>query len=370
MITPTLRRIQSARTTLLLDNPFFGVLALQLHIKEDDSCDTAWTDGMSMGFSPAFVATLSQDELVAVLAHEVMHCACGHMWRRDSRDMQKWNMAADYAINPILQAANFKLPANCLLNQQFAGQSAEWIYDRLPAGQQQGQGQGQGQPDNGMGEVRDAPSDSQSTEADWQQMTRQAAKMAQAQGKLPAGMARSILEQTEPKVDWRSALRRYVQETCKADYSWTKPNSRYMVSGLYLPALHSVAMGRIVVAVDTSGSIDDVLLAQFAAEVQTIADELQPSSITVYYCDSHINHMDTFERGEAVTITPHGGGGTAFEPVFEAVAASGEEPAVLVYLTDLDGSFPNDAPDYPVIWCQAARGYKTDVPFGDLIACY
>jgi predicted metal-dependent peptidase len=137
---------------------------------------------------------------------------------------------------------------------------------------------------------------------------------------------------------------------------------------LFLPSLHSIACGKIVVAIDTSGSIDDVMLAQFGAEIQTIASELQPSSVAVIYCDSSVNKVETFERGELVTLKACGGGGTAFAPVFEAVEASGDVPAVLVYLTDLDGSFPDAAPEYPVVWC-AVRSYHRKVPFGDLVVC-
>lgn len=376
--SPHLRRVQSARTTLLLDQPFFGVLALQLQLLDDPACQTAWTNGSSVAFSPAFVDTLSQDELIAVLAHEVMHCACGHQWRRDSREPKRWNVAADYAINGLLKEAGFRLPASALLDSQYHGRSAEWIYDRLPHGtdSEQGTGTGQGnsqssgepEPEPGTGEVRDAPADSTQSEADWQQVTKQAAKIAAGQGRLPASMRRDLDQLTAPRVDWRSTLRRYVQEVTRADYSWSRPNVRYLAAGLFLPALHAIACGPIVVAVDTSGSIDAVLLTQFGAEIQTIADELQPSRITVMYCDADVQRTDTFERGDIVTLAAEGGGGTDFRPVFAAVDASGDIPAVLVYLTDLDGTFPEQAPDYPVVWCKAG-GYRSSVPFGDLVDC-
>lgn len=392
-LTPTLKRIQMARTALLLDEPFFGVLALGLDVVEDPSCPTAWTDGQRMGFSPAFVARLSNDELKAVIAHEVMHCACGHPWRRDAREMRQWNYACDYAINPIIADAKMKLPAGCLNDPQYAGKSAEWIYARLPqqpqsqqgkgkgnqSGQQGQQGQ-QGQPGSdpggdpgGMGEVRDAPAgsaDHAPTEADWQQQVQGALKAAKARGKLPAALQEKILDTATPHVDWTSLLRRYVQEVVKADYSWSRPNVRYIPSGLYLPALHSHACGRIAIAVDTSGSIDTVLLAQFAAEIRSIADELQPSAVDVLYCDARVHRVDHFERGDLITIEAVGRGGTSFAPVFERIDKDGDTPAVLIYLTDLDGSFPDHAPDYPVIW--AAYGYgrnRAEAPFGDVVPC-
>lgn len=357
-----LKRLAQARTALLLDNPFFGVLALRLRMIEDPTCDTAWTNGTTIAFSPAFADTLSQDELTAILAHEVMHCACGHPWRRNARDPQRFNVACDYAINGILKDAGFKLPSSALLDAQYAGKWAEWIYDRLPEGQN-GNGNGKDDP-SGLGEVRDAPADSPVSETEWQQSTEQAKNIAQAQGKLPGSLKRELDKLTETRVDWRSLLRRYVQEIVKADYSWSKPNPRYFASGLFLPALHSIACGRLVVAIDTSGSIDTVLLAQFASEVQAIAAELQPSSVDVMYCDTKVHRVDTFERNEPITMQAEGGGGTSFAPVFDAID---ESPACLIYFTDLYGSFPDVAPEYPVIW--AVSSGKTDVPFGDVVPC-
>jgi predicted metal-dependent peptidase len=364
MITPTLKRLQHARTALLLDNPFFGVLALRLTLQEDPTCDTAWTNGSTIAFSPAFAATLSQDELTAVLAHEVMHCACGHPWRRDAREPQRWNVAADYAINGILQGAGFKMPASALLDSQYDGKSSEWIYDRLPESVNGNGGNGNGSDPSRMGTVRDAPAGSPVSETEWQQATKQAAEMAKAQGKLPGNLKRELDALTAPRVDWRSLLRRYVQEVVKADYSWSRPNVRYFASGLFLPALHSLACGRIVVAVDTSGSIDTVLLSQFASEIQAIASELQPSSVDVMYCDTRVHRVDTFDRGDLITMDAVGGGGTNFCPVFEAID---EAPAVLIYLTDMEGTFPEIAPEYPVIW--AAYGSEHNAPFGEVVPC-
>jgi predicted metal-dependent peptidase len=59
-----------------------------------------------------------------------------------------------------------------------------------------------------------------------------------------------------------------------------------------------------------------------------------------------------------------GGGGTDFRPVFDRIAEEPEPPNALVYLTDLYGSFPDQAPAYPVIW--AANNDQTG-PFGETV---
>lgn len=408
------KRVQAARLNLILDQPFFGVLALRLKIKADPSCKTAWVDGRTMGYNPEFVENLTHGQLVGLIAHEVMHCACGHPWRRDDRDAKRWNVAADHAINPILVKSGFKLPEGALLDPAYDGKNAEWIYARQPEPQPQpqddeegsessqsssGQGdgdqsdqgeasdepaddqsgdqpgddqdaqddqEGQGEPEQ-PGEVRDAPDDATedgSTEGDWKAAVQQAANAAKAQGKLPGDLERFAADTAEPAVDWRSALRRFVQDTASADYTWRTPSPRYVARGLYMPSLRSEEMGPLVVAIDTSGSCDSVLLAQFEAEVVAIVDEMSPSQVHVMYCDARVHRTDTFERGEEIKFNPVGGGGTAFAPVFEAIKDLDEDPVAVVYLTDLWGSFPTEVPEVPTLW---ATTHEREVPFGEVL---
>lgn len=371
-----LKKIQIARTQLLLDSPFFGVCALQLKLTETPEnewpyCPTAWTDGTHMGYNPDFIEKLAPQQLIGLIAHEVMHCACGHPWRRDSRDPILWNVAADFAINDLITKAGLELPKGCLLDKQYEGKWAEWIYDRLPQSMKDQFAKMRGQGQSGFGDVRDAPGggkdgdQQQQTEEGWKQLAQQAAQSAKAQGKLPDNLKRMLGELLEPKVDWKSVLRRFVQQVISADYSWRLPNRRYISQGLYLPRLYSEACGRICVAVDTSGSIDGIVLNKFAAELRSIAQDVQPSSIDIIYCDAAVSSVESFERGEMLELHPQGGGGTDFRPAFEKIAEMGEPPVCAIYLTDLYGTFPDAAPDYPVIWATISN--LKEVPFGELV---
>ena len=360
------RKLKQALTNLVLDQPFFGSLALRLQMAANAAiASTAATDGQILAYNPEFIDSLDIGQTTGLLAHEVLHCANGHVWRRDGRDFKLWNQACDYAINSILKEAGFYLPADGLVDARFAGQSAEQIYNTLKDEQQDDQN---GQDSQPWGEMMDAsdPTDAQQQEAEWKIATLQAAQSAKAQGKMPGGLERMLDEIKHPAVDWRSALRRFVQETAKADYSWKMPNTRFLAGGLYLPSLRSEQMRPLVVAVDTSGSVSAAELENFAAEIQAIMDECQPESIWVVYCDSEVNGVDQFALGDAVTLTPKGGGGTAFAPVFDEVEAKQIEPACLVYMTDLEGSFPADAPDYPVLWLNTGTR-RQSTPFGEVL---
>lgn len=365
-------KIIKARAGLVLDQPFFGSLALRLALKEDLTCKTAWTDGLSLGYNPTFISELSLDECKGLLAHEVMHCACAHMARRDAREPKKWNISADYAINGIIEESGFKLPAGRLRESAYDHKSADEIYGIIPDNPL---GVDQGNDPGGCGEVRDAKgpdgqqasaADLNQAEQDWKIAASQAAQQAKVMGNLPAGIARLVDELLNPKVDWREVLRRFIQTNARNDYSWQRPNRRYIHQGLYLPSLYREQLGDIVLAVDTSGSIAPADLNQFAAEMTSILEEFPGSMLHVVYCDTEVSNTETFSHDDLpFDLHPAGGGGTDFRPPFGWTDQQGIAPACLVYLTDGECSrYPESPPDYPVLWVGTA---DFTPEFGDFV---
>src|SRR5580698_6251739 len=124
-------RIQKARTSLILDHPFFGSLLFRLKGHESRSIKTMATDGVSLYYNPDFVETLNTANLAGTLAHEVMHPALHHHVRRSGRDPKLWNQACDYAINLLLVDAGLSLPDGVLIDDRFRGMSSEQIYNLL-----------------------------------------------------------------------------------------------------------------------------------------------------------------------------------------------------------------------------------------------
>jgi predicted metal-dependent peptidase len=392
-----LTKLTAARTALILDQPFFGALALGLKLVEDPGCETAWTNGRDFGYDPAFIDSLSLDEAIGLTAHEVSHCAQGHPWRRDTRDIKQWNEACDKAINHDLKEAGFKLPADGLYaTGDEIGKSAEWIYARAQQkpkgqggkqpkpGQGPGQGQGQqpgggnGQPDpnakpqpNKLGEVRDAPKQADAsgtpvpTEQDWKQKVQQAAATAKACGNMPAGAKLIAKEALRPRIDTKSVLLRFFQDRSAGDYTWSRPSPRYISQGLYLPVLESKALGEVAILCDTSGSMDAVALQHARGIVEQVIDECNPSKVTLYMVDTKVHNVREMERGEPLTWEPKGGGGTSFVSFFRDIEESGEQPVCIVGITDLQASFPDTVPSIPVVWITDQQ--NGTAPFGEVV---
>jgi predicted metal-dependent peptidase len=397
-------RIQKARTTLLLDHPFFGTLLFRLGAQARNLIATMATDGVSLYFNPQFVEALSAAEIDGTLAHEVMHPALQHHTRRGGRNPRRWNMACDYAINPMLLDAGLTLPKDVLFDNRFRGMSAECIYNLLEEEEHNqssssdaesecqddpaDSGGGLNSSDSsskeenaneprapmtpgGIGQVLDAPEpesgegDTVAEQArDWQIAVEQAENVAKLVGKLPGGVTRSLEAAQAAGVDWRELLRRAWSETIPADYSWTRPNRRHVWNGLYLPGVVCEGVGEICIAVDCSGSINARRLGLFEAEVRSILAGQQPRLVHVLYFDTEVQKSETYHAGLPIKLTPEGGGGTDFRPCFRWLEQRGIAPQTLVFLTDLWGKFPEQPPPYPVLW--ASTG-KRDVPFGQVI---
>jgi predicted metal-dependent peptidase len=363
-----------AKAQLILDHPFFASILLGMTMAEDTSIPTMATDGESIRFNPEWVATLKLNELTFVLAHEVMHCVFQHMTRRNHRDPNKWNIAGDYVINDVLVKERVgAMPHGGLLNPQLVidgNGTTEGVYNLLPEPPPKQDGSsgdhpGAGQPGGAMDQVMDAGQDQATNsqkEAEMRVRICQARNAAKMAGKLSAGLERLVSDLVQPRVDWRAVLRRFLTTRAKIDLSYARPKRRFLADDLYLPGLTGERLGRIAVAVDCSGSIDDKTLAEFSAEIKAIAEDTQPEAIEIVYFDSEILRRDVFEQGQAVEIHAMGGGGTAFSPIFEALMEV--PPIACVVLTDLCCDDFGPAPEYPVLWASTHDG---EAPFGEIV---
>jgi predicted metal-dependent peptidase len=291
-----------------------------------------------------------------------------HNFRRGERQHKRWNKAGDYVINQLLTDENIgKMPQFGLLNPQLykAGNgSTDGIYNLLPDEPDDGSG---GDGTEAMDDCADgggSPAEQAQQAAEWKVRVAQAAQAAKMMGKMSAGLERLVGEVLAPKVDWRDVLRKFV-EKCKSDQrSFARPNRRFLSQGLYLPSASGESLGEIAIAVDCSGSIDDRILAQFAGEINAIKEDGNPSCIHVVYFDSEVSHYEKYERDDTLNIKAHGGGGTAFSPVFQYFQEHDIEPIACIFLTDLCCNDFGDAPQYPVLWVSTDEG---EAPFGEVV---
>lgn len=391
-----------ARAALIIEQRFFGSLALRLKLVEDSTCETAWTDGISLGFNPEWINTLNMPELKGLICHEVLHCANGHHLRRNGRDFEDWNLGCDYAIDPILIKAGMSLPDGGHIDSSYSDLSAEGIYSAIQGkkkknqddqqqqnnqqnasnnannqvsqpGQGQAKGQQSKQSQNGCGEVRDYPGNMSEAEKaqnqqDWQVAVASAANHSQNCGQM-AGNTRELVSQLlDPKVPWQEVLNRFVEQIANNDYSFQRPNTRYGSTQFIMPSLFNRELPPIDIWVDTSGSISTTDKKQFVTEINEIRSHYQ-TTIRVIYCDTEVRYTEVIEPMDEFTqLDCRGGGGTRFAPAIKWSQENEDQPVCGIYLTDLDCSDYGSEPDFPVLWIDTrSASYVKTPPFGEVV---
>jgi len=361
------RLLAKARTALVLEHPFIGNVALNLPYVPDYTIKTAATNGKNIRYNPHFIDSLNDEERKFLVAHECLHPMLEHTFRRGERNHRVWNQAADYVINKLLDDEKIgKMPQGGLLDNNIhnaGGGTTEGIYNILPQPDDDGNN-GHGDPLDDCNDGGDTPADKAQQEAEWKVRVAQAAQAAKMMGKMSAGLERLVGEILKPKVDWRDVLRKFL-EKCKSDQrTWSKFNRRFLAQGIYLPSVSGESLGEIAFAVDCSGSITQEVIDQFAAEIRSAKEDGNPTKIHVVYFDSEVSHYESYGRDDDLDIKPHGGGGTAFSPVFAYFAEHDINPVACVFLTDLCCSDFGDQPDYPVLWVSTDEG---TAPFGEVV---
>lgn len=412
-------KLAAARTRLILDKPFLGALVLRLPLVPAGAwCRTTGTDARQLYYNPQWIASLGNAQTQFALAHEALHCALGHFARRGSRVQRRWDLACDFAINPLLLDEGLRPPLGAQVLDVYRGMAAEEIYpciaDELDsdtfdehvwdgddggqsgggsgnadtqgqgggdaptdqAGQRGDQGQAQQRaPDPNAGAVTAEPPGVAETPAtspadvpppplnaqqkeqlqqQWQRHLAAAAQRAREAGKLGAAFARLADAALAPQVSWRAALAHVLSQAARDDYTWQRPSRRTgeVAGGAILPSLRSHS-GDICVAIDTSGSVAPVDLAQFVGELNAIKGTL-PVRLTLLACDAELASDAPWvtEPWEDFRLPRQfaGGGGTAFAPVFAWIERQGWQPDALVYFTDGLADFPKLPPHYPVLW--------------------
>lgn len=408
-----MEKLTAARASLVLQAPFYAALALRLKFKEAPpgllgEGEAAGTNGVHIFYNPAALEPLTHGETVGLLAHEASHPALKHHLRRGDREARLWNIAADHAIDPALITAGFELPGGGHTRPDLEGKSVEDIYQILlderdaggdpgenepnptgsvmdwpgpsdggtPGDGSEGDGDGKpdpdtpgdmpggGKPDPGADPSSPpSPADIEAEAKKWETAAAAAMLQAAGAGMLPGGTLEMVQDAISPRVPWQDILAPFLTRTAE-DYSWNPPDRRFIGKGLYLPSLQSEGLARVVLAVDTSGSMPPALVSEILQETAEILEFWPGAELTVIYHHSQVYRMETYSAGDPPALAEYESGGTDFRPVFDYVDQEGINPDCLVLLTDLDGPAPDDPPDYPVLWISYGR---ETAPWGEVV---
>ena len=368
-------KLVAARTRLIIEKPFLGTLVLRLPLEAANPqwCKTSATDARKIFYNEQYIAQLDIEQTQYVLAHEALHCALSHFARRQHRLKHRWDVACDYAVNPLLVSDGLKPPPGTLLEDGFEGMTAEEIYpsiddncDEIPMDRhiydeydQVDKGQGQrksdrkedlpseqtkpGQtPDDDQSDVATEEKNTECSDGEVSdEYTEQMSDEEQQGASQPLPLSR--VEQENLDTQWQQrlagaaqtakqagklsgALARMIEHFLQPQLPWRNLLAQYVSSvarddysyarpssrrgdPVIYPSLRSGQIN-IVVGLDTSGSISGRELSEFLTEIDAIKAHMR-ARIVFHACDAALADDGpwTFEPWEEFSLPRQFSGG-------------------------------------------------------------
>lgn len=380
------KRILLSRLRLLTTNGFFGLLLMHARFGLDEECQTAYTDGRAIRFSPAFLEKLSDGELDFVMMHEIMHMALQHCFRAQNFESERFSIACDIVVNSnILLSNNMDLSSITLRNygvsmhlapdkKEGYEYTAEQVYEMLPPMPNQPTKPGAGSTWDEHSHWEDMDEGELESEQ-WEHLLQTACEIISIRNATKSFgggpiMARRLLERLrKSQIDWRTILQEFLHEEIN-DYSFSPPDRRFDDSDFFLPDYNEKEErpGQIWFVVDTSGSIsDDAIHAAYAEICSAIEQFGGHLEGLLSFTEGYVTEPIPFESvTDLMAIKPIGGGGNDFSDIFRYMRnhMSEDLPGFIVIITDGYDSFPpeEDAMGVPVLWL--INNEDTNPPWG------
>ena len=367
----------------------------------EDGRMTAATNGRDAMYGRAFVDSLTDKELAFLIMHENMHKCYRHLttWRAlYELDKSCANQACDYVINIQLRDMDphgkyIVMPTDKdtgkpigLIDEAYRGMDTKQVFDILRKEKEERGKCGGEQPDtesDSSGEGSGIGLDSHDWEGAQDGMTKEEQEQlgrdidqALRQGGIYAGkvggnMPREIGELLKPKVNWREVLRRFVRTSLKDrdSVSWRRAHKNYLWQDIILPSIMGKRVKHLVIAMDTSGSIQGPILTEFLSEMNGIVRDTGADRVDVVYWDTEVAGHEIHKGSNKDIVhrtNPKGGGGTDPDCVVDFMTGQDFKPDALIMLTD--GYMHTNKPKWaaiktPTLWCVIGNE-KYEVPNG------
>lgn len=380
------QKLLLSRFRILNRHGFYGLLLMHMRFGLDEACDTAYTDGYRINFSPVFLESLSNDEVDFVLMHEILHVVLKHCFRGRKVDPYLFNIACDIVVNSnILYSKNINLKYITLEkygeSMHFAPNgkegylyTAEEVYNMLIKDSLSKKGGKSVKGDSFDDHSHWEEADDDFTIDEWEKRVIDAAESSAKRdtsvGNIPLGVQRYISSLKNASIDWRMLLNDFISLEV-GDYSFTPPDRR--IDGpFFMPDFNEMVEKEddpkeILFMIDTSGSVNSNQITQAYSEIKGALEQF--TSLTGYlgFFDYVVYEPKEFSSIEDILeIIPKGGGGTNFFAVFEYVNNLENKPKAIIILTDGYATFPKESVrnGIPVIWVM--NNDKVTPPWGEV----
>jgi predicted metal-dependent peptidase len=398
----TLDRITRGLRMVTVPFPHLTGLAAAVRVSLDSNIPTmgVFASGRLVA-NPAFTAKLSANDLLFVLAHELLHLALRTHDRAVGSRHIEFNYAHDYIINDTLRhalgltsipaggldmpGARDKSAEEIVLEMRRNGRSTPsrtrvWDGDATSADQAVG---GQRQADDGnQGDVLDSkqeremfPEDAQEQVARAKAMRDLAAKgmaIAKALGAMkgrgtdPGGSQQNVRAlRGVYRTPWQVALQRWLEGVTPGERTFTRASRRGAErTDIVLPGRYRQSM-MLNVVLDTSGSMTDEIPAALGA-IADFCEATGIDDIRVIQCDTTVTSDEMLSPAELAEYDIKGYGGSDMTPALMALAEDPRVTAAIV-ITDGDITLPTETMPYAVLWAVPGDSTSFAPPYGRVI---
>jgi len=399
----TLKRIEKGLRMVTVPMPHLAGLAAAVRVNLDWRIPTMgiFASGRLL-VNPGFAARLKDNELVFVLAHELLHLALRTHDRARGSGRLEFNYAHDYIINDILRTelGFASIPAGGLDMPGARERSAEDIViemrrnaDLMPSRSQVFEGaqtsvrQVFGDQRNTNDDAGDVLADQKEremfpAEADDQAKHKavidaitarglslaEAMKAFKGRGLGDGAMHATVTAQRGPlRPAWQNALQKWIESSSPGERTFTRPSRRGAERGdVVLPGRKRESW-MLNVVLDTSGSMTEEVPLALGA-IADFCDAAGVDQIRIIQCDTTVTSDQTVSPEELTTFAISGFGGSDLSPAMLMLAEDPQITATVV-VTDGEIAFPTDPMPYGVLWVLPARhALSFNPPYGHVIA--
>ena len=406
---------------------YSGVMLMGKSEVVDSGCPTAYTDGVNKVYGRAFLKRIATaPKRRGLVLHENLHVGLKHITHGQmmfEENHKMANLAADFIVNDIIenikgcivgtQERIVELPDGAVYDPMFHNWSMREVYNYLkkhakPKPKPQKGGKPCDNPTNPDDGDNDPQSGGEQDKEEWESvevngkeydlsdsdehgfgdlkdLTHEKAKEINdaidkalreggiLAGRMGAKLPKVISDLLEPKIDWVDAMRDFVNSSIKGkdEFTWRKMNKRHLANDILLPSVENETIGEVVVAIDTSGSIGGDEITEFATELVSICDLVQPEKVRVLWWDTEVHGEQVFMPHQYASIAsllkPLGGGGTHVGCVNDYINKEKVQADCVIVFTD--GYLESDIVwniSSPSLW-MITRNKNFEPPVGKMV---
>ncbi len=389
-----IQSISQTSIELLLSEPFYGHFLMTLPKSFSKRTNTLAVhleqQSIQLFINEQYWSTLNKSHRYGLLKHEALHIIFKHFIKQKHYSNKTlFNLAADLVVNQYIQSD--QLPKDEILLENFryletmygikleAYQDVDYYYQQLKLFlKTKEQFTTSSVPDffTSILKKQNSPSKrhlfwkhlDHAQEGERKIIDYQANRIIKENihkvnhrydnfGNLPQALSEKmnlILKSFQPQFDWRRLLRLFANSGNRTIIKNTirRPSKRYAT----VPGIKVKKRQRLLIAIDTSGSLQDKDLNTFFSEVLFIWR--QGADIQIVECDNTLKASYSYQ-GQSPSII-HGRGSTDFDAAIK-YANEIHNPDALIYFTDGFGSAPTLPVRYPVLWLITSEGLKKGV---------